>query len=457
MNQNNYINLPLATLVSASLLIGCGGSGSKDDLENYPSVRVTSIEMSGVLNVEEGHRVQLTSDYSDPDGAVVKTIWQQLTGIGVEVTQLGGGMATFLAPQVEQTETLYFSLTVTDDDGNNTKTHLTVKVHDSSSDDQVTPDTKQYDGFAVTNTTATFKSDYNQHCINQLGQEWQLAEWQDLVNYASQTTDLMAWVTALGLDQEQSVFVSFNGNTQYTSERDYFITYHDHNKPDHYLAHQNIDDYFLSLGSWSGDRAVLCKINKAPDINDDFEHLTVARVESTATQLRSSARQAHIVHEDGFSKQDGSLDIGRVILSRLDGGTFSNDIGFSFDMKFAGSGQQYQDGAAILYLDTDLNPNTGYPINGIGADMRLAETGSVNPQTTGLSEWDLGRWSPIMGRSSGSADHLVEVTGGAHFHVGVYGSSHLLYSAAHGVLAVEQLTGSGTRYDSTRAFDIEGF
>jgi len=39
--------------------------------------------------------------------------------------------------------------------------------------------------------------------------------------------------------------------------RDYYATRHEHNKPAGYLAHDNIDNYLISLGSWSGSRKIM--------------------------------------------------------------------------------------------------------------------------------------------------------------------------------------------------------
>ena len=40
--------------------------------------------------------------------------------------------------------------------------------------------------------------------------------------------------------------------------RHYYISRHDGNKPAHYLAHDNIDNYTISLGSWYGNWYAVC-------------------------------------------------------------------------------------------------------------------------------------------------------------------------------------------------------
>ena len=113
--------------------------------------------------------------------------------------------------------------------------------------------------FRVSSVKSDYKADHNQTCINEFGLGWEEADWTDLQNYYTSGADMADLIISSGLDEKKSAWVTRNGDQSYSSTRDYFTSYHNHNKPDYYLAHDNIDNYFLSLGSWDGSYYVLCK------------------------------------------------------------------------------------------------------------------------------------------------------------------------------------------------------
>lgn len=161
---------------------------------------------------------------------------------------------------------------------------------------------------------------------------------------------------------------------------------------------------------------------------------------------------ATIIHEDGGDDDADLVDIGNIGLFRLNGGYFENDLGFAYDH----SGMRPADAVSILYLDTDMDSSTGFSVNGIGADWRLADTGSNNPQDYGTSYWDGSSWA--LGSREGSSDATYSVEGGYHFIAGIHGSENFLTtSQARGVLSLEKISSSGEMielYDRTRSFMI---
>ena len=56
----------------------------------------------------------------------------------------------------------------------------------------------------------------------------------------------------IGLMSGEEAYVTVNGERFWTSDRQYFISRHEGNKPSSYMAHDNINNYYLSLGSWYG-------------------------------------------------------------------------------------------------------------------------------------------------------------------------------------------------------------
>ena len=90
------------------------------------------------------------------------------------------------------------------------------------------------------------------------GNGYRVADWNDLVRYHAQGGDLLALFDSLGLTKYQAcVFVTRNGNPRYSGDRYYYASRHEHNKPGNYLAHENINHYLISLGSWWGSRPIL--------------------------------------------------------------------------------------------------------------------------------------------------------------------------------------------------------
>jgi hypothetical protein len=117
-----------------------------------------------------------------------------------------------------------------------------------------------YDGFAITSNQVAYGSDYSQACKDEFGSGATIADWTQLESYYSTTTDIAAFVSGTGFDTKRSAWVTNNTVTSYSSTRDYFASYHNHSKPSGYLAHDNIDNYFISLGSWYGSYYALCDV-----------------------------------------------------------------------------------------------------------------------------------------------------------------------------------------------------
>ncbi len=113
--------------------------------------------------------------------------------------------------------------------------------------------------FKRTSQKVAYGSDYKQACIDEFGSDWALADWNDLKRYFSSGKDMKTLVSRLGLDVgNDSAWVTKDGDNSHSGSRDYYMSYHNHQKPSHYLAHENIDNYFLSLGSWYSPQHSLC-------------------------------------------------------------------------------------------------------------------------------------------------------------------------------------------------------
>lgn len=99
-------------------------------------------------------------------------------------------------------------------------------------------------------------------CKEKLGVGVRLADWNDLVAYHKAGGSLSDLIANLKIPIEApnspQYRISMNGKLLWRG-RHYFVARHDHTKREGFLAHDNIDGYHLTLGSWFGKGGfVLC-------------------------------------------------------------------------------------------------------------------------------------------------------------------------------------------------------
>jgi len=112
--------------------------------------------------------------------------------------------------------------------------------------------------FKLTGNIHQHNSDWEAIVANEFGSGYRIADWTDLVSFYNSGGDLLELFDALGLTEYQNTaFVYRNGQQLYSSTRAYFASRHEHNKPPSYLAHENINNYLISLGSWDGARKIM--------------------------------------------------------------------------------------------------------------------------------------------------------------------------------------------------------
>lgn len=112
--------------------------------------------------------------------------------------------------------------------------------------------------FGITDSTYDYNSDWDAICDSIFGSAYRVADWTDLENYYSGGGDLLALYDGLGRsDYRNSVYLKRNGSQFYTSTRAYLAERHEHLLPSGWLAHDHIDNYLISLGSWYGSNYIL--------------------------------------------------------------------------------------------------------------------------------------------------------------------------------------------------------
>ena len=131
------------------------------------------------------------------------------------------------------------------------------------SDDGTTRALASHGKFHVIAHDLSELGDHDAECRTQLGGGFRLADWNDIVSYHEDGGSLPDFIAGLKMappgrapqppDEIGNGYrVSRDGKPIWSGRRHYFFARHDHSKPSHFLAHADIDNHHLSLGSWYG-------------------------------------------------------------------------------------------------------------------------------------------------------------------------------------------------------------
>ncbi|PID27667.1 MAG: hypothetical protein CR982_05185 [Candidatus Cloacimonadota bacterium] len=115
-----------------------------------------------------------------------------------------------------------------------------------------------FGNFGITTNKYEDQSDWDQIIQDLFGSEYRVADWNDLIAYYNNGGDLLDLFDGLGLTEyRNSAYVKRNGDASYSNTRYYFAERHEHNLPNNFAAHDNIDNYLISLGSWNGSNKIM--------------------------------------------------------------------------------------------------------------------------------------------------------------------------------------------------------
>ena len=133
-----------------------------------------------------------------------------------------------------------------------------------------------FEHFQVIWSSINEYGDHDAECKSRLGNHYRLTDWTDLTSWVSGGGSVTALIAGLKLTKEgdpASIYphdgsdingglpkVSLSGNERWNNgRRHFFISRHDHVLPRYFLAHDDIDNYHISLGSWYGEGgSILC-------------------------------------------------------------------------------------------------------------------------------------------------------------------------------------------------------
>ena len=122
-----------------------------------------------------------------------------------------------------------------------------------------------YQKFHVVSHNLDETEDLKAECKAYLGEGVRLADWNDIVAYYREGGSMADFITELKIPLEYvnpedmeaipntGYRISRNGELRWQNgDRHFFFARHDHARRGDFLAHDNIDNYLLSLGSWFG-------------------------------------------------------------------------------------------------------------------------------------------------------------------------------------------------------------
>ena len=104
--------------------------------------------------------------------------------------------------------------------------------------------------FKVTTGMYSDTVDLNQAVKNEFGNEYRVADWNDIKNYNGGNTQY--WANGIGMNHGDYYFVTWNGQSFYGGNRHYFITRFDGTVDSNYLVHDQLGNNLITLGSWYG-------------------------------------------------------------------------------------------------------------------------------------------------------------------------------------------------------------
>jgi len=109
----------------------------------------------------------------------------------------------------------------------------------------------KFNNFGITKLSYNDDSDWDAEVQNVFGSEYRVADWNDLKAYYNNGGDLLNLFDNLGLTEyDDFAFVTRDGDKRYSSTRYYFASRHEGHLLAGYLAHENLGNYTISLGSW---------------------------------------------------------------------------------------------------------------------------------------------------------------------------------------------------------------
>jgi len=107
----------VSPIIFSLLLSACGGGGGSSTPADTTPNKAPIVNAGGDVTVDENTSVTLAGTATDADGSIATYSWSQASGTEVGLINADKATASFMAPDINESETLTFTLTATDNDG----------------------------------------------------------------------------------------------------------------------------------------------------------------------------------------------------------------------------------------------------------------------------------------------------------------------------------------------------
>jgi len=117
-----------------------------------------------------------------------------------------------------------------------------------------------YELFRITENFYSETDDLEQAVTDEFGDKYQMADWNDILQFGEV---IFNWVECMPLTDELAVFVTWDGQHWWdgTNRHFYFQFFEDQEPTAGFLAHDEVGDNLLCLGSWYDvNMPILCKL-----------------------------------------------------------------------------------------------------------------------------------------------------------------------------------------------------
>ncbi len=121
----------LLTCCLSLVVAACGGGGGGGELQARSDNQPPQVDAGSDQTVAASQLVELTASASDGDGSVSRYLWVQDAGDSIVIDAPDSASASFSMPTKPQSETLVFTVTVTDNGGLSASDSITI-THDNA-------------------------------------------------------------------------------------------------------------------------------------------------------------------------------------------------------------------------------------------------------------------------------------------------------------------------------------
>ena len=173
------------------------------------------------------------------------------------------------------------------------------------------------DGWIWETTSSTYagSDDWDSAVGDELGDEYEVADWSDLEEYCDAGYDALDIMDEAGLsDYNADAFVTRDYEKTYSSSRYYFVARHDGDPPSSFMVHDDLDSEDVCLGSWDSTKKILA-VKKSSDDGDggsdwsddssdssSFTGFSIGSLsDGDSTSTRTQSVSSHVPNPDSTS------------------------------------------------------------------------------------------------------------------------------------------------------------